>query len=125
MELSYKEEVSVGAMVIGGLIAFIIAMFWLTGRSATRHGIPVQVMFADVGGLKEGERVVANHHRQDHRVRNREGDVSPPAANHLFLFGEWRALRFSTHFFRWRISSERSGPYSHPLPGWRRSDGRA
>ena len=37
MELSYKEEVSVGAMVIGGVLAFIVAMFWLTGRSATRQ----------------------------------------------------------------------------------------
>lgn len=57
MELSYKEEVSVGAMVIGGFVAFIIAMYWLTGRSETRHGIPVQALFADVGGLKEGDPV--------------------------------------------------------------------
>ena len=33
MELSYKEEVSVGVMVIAGLVVFTIGMFWLTGRS--------------------------------------------------------------------------------------------
>jgi len=71
MELSYKEEVSVGAMVIGGLIAFIIAMFWLTGRSATRHGIPVQVMFADVGGLKEGDPVRVSGVKKGQVVRVR------------------------------------------------------
>jgi len=57
VELSYKEEASVGAMVIGGLIAFIFAMFWLTGRTDTRNGLPVQVVFADVAGLKEGDPV--------------------------------------------------------------------
>jgi len=57
MELSYKSEVGVGVLVIGGLIAFILSMFWLTGRSLTRNGIPVEVLFADVGGLKEGDPV--------------------------------------------------------------------
>ena len=38
MELSYKEEVGVGAMVILGLIAFTVGMFWLTGHPASpRH----------------------------------------------------------------------------------------
>jgi phospholipid/cholesterol/gamma-HCH transport system substrate-binding protein len=71
MELSYKEEVSVGAMVIGGLLAFIVAMFWLTGRSATRHGIPVQAMFADVGGLKEGDPVRVSGVKKGQVVRVR------------------------------------------------------
>jgi phospholipid/cholesterol/gamma-HCH transport system substrate-binding protein len=57
VELSYKEEASVGLMVIGGLLAFVLAMFWLTGRTDTRNGIPAQVLFADVGGLKEGDPV--------------------------------------------------------------------
>jgi phospholipid/cholesterol/gamma-HCH transport system substrate-binding protein len=71
MELSYKEEVSVGAMVIGGVLAFIVAMFWLTGRSATRHGIPVQAMFADVGGLKEGDPVRVSGVKKGQVVRVR------------------------------------------------------
>jgi phospholipid/cholesterol/gamma-HCH transport system substrate-binding protein len=57
MEFSYKDEVSVGVMVIGGVVAFAIAMYWLTGRSENRRGIAVQALFADVGGLKEGDPV--------------------------------------------------------------------
>jgi phospholipid/cholesterol/gamma-HCH transport system substrate-binding protein len=57
VEMSYKEEASVGLMVIGGVLAFAFAMFWLTGRTDTRNGVPVQVLFGDVGGLKEGDPV--------------------------------------------------------------------
>jgi phospholipid/cholesterol/gamma-HCH transport system substrate-binding protein len=71
MELSYKEEVSVGAMVIGGVFAFIVAMFWLTGRSATRHGMPVDAVFADVGGLKEGDPVRVSGVKKGQVVRVR------------------------------------------------------
>ena len=71
MELSYKEEVSVGAMVIGGLIAFIVAMFWLTGRSVTHKGISVQALFADVGGLKEGDPVRVSGVKKGQVVRVR------------------------------------------------------
>ena len=71
MELSYKEEVSVGVMVIGGLLAFIVAMFWFTGRSVTRHGIPVQALFADVGGLKEGDPVRVSGVKKGQVVRVR------------------------------------------------------
>lgn len=54
---SYRQEVSVGALVIFGLVAFTAAMFWLTGRSITSRGITVQVVFGDVAGLKEGDPV--------------------------------------------------------------------
>src|SRR3989442_3891611 len=57
MELSYKEEVSVGVMVIAGLVVFTIGMFWLTGRSFTSSGVTVQAEFANVKGLKEGDPV--------------------------------------------------------------------
>jgi phospholipid/cholesterol/gamma-HCH transport system substrate-binding protein len=57
MEVSYKQEVSVGVMVIAGLVAFTGAMFWLTGRSITSHGLAVAVVFKDVGGLREGDPV--------------------------------------------------------------------
>src|SRR2546429_7106950 len=57
MELSYKEEVGVGALVVFGLIAFTVFMFWLTGRSITSKGVPVQVEFKNVSGLKEGDPV--------------------------------------------------------------------
>src|SRR2546426_995344 len=57
MELSYKEEVGVGAMVIVGLVAFTVGMFWLTGRSITNKGVAVDVVFKNVSGLKEGDPV--------------------------------------------------------------------
>src|SRR5436309_15288063 len=57
MELSYKEEVGVGALVVAGLIAFTVFMFWLTGRSITAKGVPIAVEFKNVGGLKEGDPV--------------------------------------------------------------------
>ena len=57
MELSYKEEVSVGVMVIAGLVVFTIGMFWLTGRSFTSSGVTVRAEFANVKGLKEGDPV--------------------------------------------------------------------
>src|SRR5437867_11384331 len=52
MELSYKEEVGVGALVVGGLIAVTGSMFWLSGRSITSKGVPLPVEFRRVSGLK-------------------------------------------------------------------------
>src|SRR5437773_11232425 len=57
MELSYKEEVGVGALVVAGLIAFTVFMFWLTGRSITSKGVPVAVEFKNVSGREGGEPV--------------------------------------------------------------------
>ena len=57
MEVSYRQEVSVGALVIVGLVAFTAAMFWLTGRSFVTKGLAVDVAFKDVSGLKEGDPV--------------------------------------------------------------------
>ena len=57
MDSSYKQEVSVGLMVIFGLAAFTIAMFWLTGRSLTSRDFTAAVEFTDVAGLKVGDPV--------------------------------------------------------------------
>ena len=57
MEVRYKEEVAVGAMVIIGLIVFTMGMFWLTGRSIVSKGVAVSVVFKNVMGLKEGDPV--------------------------------------------------------------------
>src|SRR5438552_16822742 len=57
MELSYKEEVGVGALVVAGLIPFTIFMFWLTGRSITSKRVPVPAEFKNVSGLKTGDPV--------------------------------------------------------------------
>jgi len=57
VELSYKEEVSVGALVILGVVIFAVGMFWLTGRSVVSKGVTAEVAFKSVSGLKEGDPV--------------------------------------------------------------------
>jgi len=57
VELSYREEVSVGVMVLAGLVVFTGFMFWLTGRSIASHNMNVPVVFANVSGLKVGDPV--------------------------------------------------------------------
>ncbi len=57
MELTYKQEVSVGVLVLVGFVAFTGFMFWLTGRSLVSRAVSVQVEFKNVQGLKEGDPV--------------------------------------------------------------------
>lgn len=57
MELTYKREVAVGALVIVGFALFTGFMFWLTGRSIVSHAVPVAVLFKTVSGLREGDPV--------------------------------------------------------------------
>jgi phospholipid/cholesterol/gamma-HCH transport system substrate-binding protein len=57
MELSYKEEVGVGALVLVGLVAFTAGLFWLTGRSIGSRGVAAKIEFTNVSGLKEGDPV--------------------------------------------------------------------
>lgn len=57
MELSYKEEVGVGAIVVLGIVAFTVFMFWFTGRSINSKGVSVEALFKDVSGLKTGDPV--------------------------------------------------------------------
>src|SRR2546428_11269293 len=57
MDLTYKQEVTVGALVLVGFLVFTAFMFWLTGRSIVSKAVPVRVEFANVQGLKEGDPV--------------------------------------------------------------------
>jgi phospholipid/cholesterol/gamma-HCH transport system substrate-binding protein len=57
MDLGFKQEVTVGALVLVGFVVFTGFMFWLTGRSIVSKAVPVEVAFADVSGLKEGDPV--------------------------------------------------------------------
>jgi phospholipid/cholesterol/gamma-HCH transport system substrate-binding protein len=54
---TYKQEVTVGALVLVGFVVFTGFMFWLTGRSIVSKAVPVQVVFKNVSGLKEGDPV--------------------------------------------------------------------
>ncbi len=57
MDPTYKQEVTVGALVLVGFVVFTGFMFWLTGRSIVSKAIPVQVVFKNISGLKEGDPV--------------------------------------------------------------------
>lgn len=60
MDLTYKQEVGVGALVLFGFAIFLVGMFWLTGRSLRASGISVDVMFESVAGLKQGDPVLVS-----------------------------------------------------------------
>jgi phospholipid/cholesterol/gamma-HCH transport system substrate-binding protein len=60
MDLSYKQEVGVGALVLAGLAVFTVGMLWLTGRSLSSKGATAHVVFSNVAGLKEGDPVMVS-----------------------------------------------------------------
>src|SRR5258705_222567 len=60
MDLTYKQEVGVGAFVLVGVAVFLVGMFYLTGRSLGAGGISVDVMFESVAGLKQGDPVLVS-----------------------------------------------------------------
>jgi phospholipid/cholesterol/gamma-HCH transport system substrate-binding protein len=60
MDLTYKQEVGVGALVLVGFAVFLVGMFWLTGQSLRTSGISVDVMFESVAGLKQGDPVLVS-----------------------------------------------------------------
>lgn len=57
MDLHYKQEVTVGALVLGGIGLFIAGTFWLKGNRLGGGGNEMRVAFADVGTLKKGSAV--------------------------------------------------------------------
>ena len=57
MDPTYKQEVTVGALVLFGFVVFTGFMFWLTRRSIVSKAVPVQVVFKNISGLKEGDPV--------------------------------------------------------------------
>ena len=60
MDLTYKQEVGVGAFVLVGLAVFLVGMFWLTGQSLRTSGMSLDVMFESVAGLKQGDPVLVS-----------------------------------------------------------------
>src|SRR6266568_4553098 len=60
MDLTYKQEVGVGAIVLVTVGLFLAAMFYFTGRSLRTGGITVDVMFESVAGLKQGDPVLVS-----------------------------------------------------------------
>lgn len=60
MDLTYKQEVGVGALVLAGLTLFVVGLFWFSGRSIRHKGVYAQVLFTNVAGLKEGDPVLVS-----------------------------------------------------------------
>jgi phospholipid/cholesterol/gamma-HCH transport system substrate-binding protein len=58
MDLTYKQEVGVGALVLAGLVLFVVGLFWFSGRSIGHRGTYARVVFTSVAGLKEGDPVL-------------------------------------------------------------------
>lgn len=57
MDLHYKQEVTVGLLVIVGIGLFLGGTMWLKGTSFKRGQVEVRVAFPDVGTLKRGSAV--------------------------------------------------------------------
>ncbi len=58
MDLYYKQEITVGVMVIVALAIMFGGLLWLTGESLTGRGMmAVKVRFETVSGLNEGDPV--------------------------------------------------------------------
>lgn len=57
MDLHYKQEVTVGALVIAAIATFIVGTMWLSGKSLRAGDQLVQAQFAEVGNLKVGNPV--------------------------------------------------------------------
>src|SRR5260370_41448061 len=57
MDVSYRQEVALGALVLVGFVVFTGFMFWITGRSLVSKAVSVPVAFGNVSGLKEGDPV--------------------------------------------------------------------
>jgi len=60
VDLTYKQEVGVGAIVLVGFAVFLVGMFYLTGRSLRTGGLSVDVKFESVAGLKQGDPVLVS-----------------------------------------------------------------
>ena len=60
MELSYKQEIAVGALVITGVVIFASLMFWLTGRELKAEGVPVVLALPTAAGIRSGDPVLVS-----------------------------------------------------------------
>lgn len=57
MDLHYKQEVTVGALVLAGVSVFVLGTMWLSGKELSAGKQLVNVDFVDVGNMKEGNPV--------------------------------------------------------------------
>lgn len=61
MDLYYKQEVSVGLLVIVAAVIFVVGLMWLSGTPLGSGGrTELQVQFEDVSGLASGDPVLVS-----------------------------------------------------------------
>ena len=105
MDLTYKQEVGVGALVLAGVILFVVGLFWFSGRSFGHKGVQANVAFENALGLKPGDPVVisgvkvgrvANIHveRQGHVVVTLEISGDPKFRPHTTATASISSLDF-------------------------------
>jgi phospholipid/cholesterol/gamma-HCH transport system substrate-binding protein len=58
MDLHYKQEITVGALVLSAIALFVVGALWLGGKSIGNSGNQYVIEFTEVAGLKEGVPVV-------------------------------------------------------------------
>jgi phospholipid/cholesterol/gamma-HCH transport system substrate-binding protein len=57
MDLHYRQEITVGTLVLTGVAAFILGTMWLSGKESSSGQRIVNVQFDDVGNMKVGNPV--------------------------------------------------------------------
>ena len=57
MDLHYRQEITVGTLVLTGVAAFILGTMWLSGKESASGNRLVNVAFDDVGNMKVGNPV--------------------------------------------------------------------
>ncbi|HKP27839.1 MAG TPA: MlaD family protein [Gemmatimonadales bacterium] len=57
MDLHYRQEITVGTLVLTGVAAFILGTMWLSGKESASGNRIVNVAFDDVGNMKAGNPV--------------------------------------------------------------------
>jgi len=57
MDLHYRQEITVGTLVLTGVAAFILGTMWLSGKDSSSGQRVVNVQFDDVGNMKVGNPV--------------------------------------------------------------------
>lgn len=60
MDLHYKQEVTVGALVLAAILVFVAGALWLSGKSVGGAGDLTHIQFSKVGNLKQGVPVLVS-----------------------------------------------------------------
>ena len=83
MDLYYKQEVSVGLLVIAAIAIFIVGTMWLAGTPLGSGGrTEVQIQFEDVSGLAVGDPVLVSGYNVEYSAMTFA----------LFFLGEYLGL---------------------------------